>query len=551
MTQPSRLVPRAAITVILLAATWLASGGTSSFAARGAAHSYASSVKSGGVLTQSFKDDLATLDPAIGYDWDNWPAEAMVFDGLLDYNSGTTLEPRLAAKMPTITAKGTVYTFTLRKGVRFQNGRELTSADVAYSVNRVLDPKTKSPGASFFLSIKGAQSVINGKATTASGITTSGRYGIRFTLAHPDDTFLNVMAMNFAYVVPKEVVRKEGSAFGHKPVGTGPFMLKQWVAGQKIVFVRNPHYFIQGVPHLAGVTFVIGLDPTVALLRVERGTLDMMGDPIPGADFINLKSDPKYARLLVKGVEPETSYITMNTHVKPFNDVRVRQAINMAIDKTRIIRILNGRGVVANQILPPTMAGYDSSYKGYAFDPAKAKKLLAQAGYPHGFSTQLYVLNVDPQPRIAQSFQTDLAQIGVKASIVPLASATLLDTVSTPKKAAMVWSGGEGWLQDFPDPSDFYSSILSCTSAVQGGWNWPFFCDKSLDARAATLIGMQNRTQRLAGYRAFYHKIMAAAPWVPVDNDVRYVLHDAAVHGAATDFTHNVHIFVYQDIWKS
>src|SRR6185312_11742504 len=125
-----------------------------------------------------------------------------------------------------------------------------------------------------------------------------------------------------------------------------------------------------------------------------------------------------------------TTYLTMNTKIAPFNNVKVRQAVNMAIDKTRVVQLSAGRGVVANQILPPLMPGYDAGYKGYPYDPAQAKKLLAQAGYPNGFSTQLYVLNVDPQPRIAQSFQHDLAAIGINASVVPLASATLIEQAS-------------------------------------------------------------------------------------------------------------------------
>ena len=504
----------------------------------------------GGVLTQGFQNDLATLDPAIGYDWNNWPAEKMVFDGLLDYNEGTTIVPRLAASMPAITNGGRTYTFTLRRGVRFQNGREVTASDVAYTINRVLNPKTASPGQSFFLLIDGAQDVAGGKAKTASGIQVVDRYTIRFTLAQPDVTFLNVMAMNFAYVVPREVVEKEGSSFGHHPVGTGPFILKQWIAGQKLVFVRNPHYFISGMPYLDGITFLIGLAPEVALLRLQSNELDMLADPIPGADFVRIRDDPRYKDQLVRYVQPETSYITLNTQMKPFNDVRVRQAINMAIDKQRIVRIRNGRGVIANQILPPLMPGYDASYRGYPYDPAQARKLLAAAGYPNGFSTQLYVLNVEPQPRIAESFQHDLNAIGIKVSLVPLASAEVINQAGTPHKTPMVWSGGLGWLQDFPDPSDFYGPVLSCASAVQGGWNWPFLCDKKLDAQAARLKGMTDRAARLAGYRALYRAAMAEAPWVPVNNDVAYVMHGPLVHGNATDFAHNVHTFFYERLWK-
>jgi ABC-type transport system substrate-binding protein len=533
-----------AAAVLLLSGT--VAGRTAS-AMRTQAHSSAAS----GVLTQGFKNDLATLDPAIGYDYNNWPAEKMVFDGLLDYNDGTTIEPRLAAKMPAITNGGKVYTFQLRHGVHFSNGREFVASDVAYTINRVLNPKTKSPGASFFGSIQGANAVISGKAKTASGIKVLNKYTVRFTLAHPDVTFLNVMAMNFAFIVPKEVVAKEGANFGHKPVGTGPFLLKQWIAGQKVVFVRNPHYFLPGVPKLNGITFLIGLDPEVATLRVERGELDLTGDPIPGPYFLQIKSDPKYKNMLVSGVDPETSYITMNTHIKPFDNIKVRQAMEYAIDKSRILKILNGRGLVADQILPPTMAGYDPSYKGYAYDPNKAKALLKAAGYPHGFSTTLYTLNVDPQPRIAQSFQADLAQIGVKLSIVPLASATIINTASTPKKAPMVWSGGLAWTEDFPDPSDFYGPILGCGSAVQGGWNWGFFCNKSIDALGNKLLGMENRSQRLSGYKSLYRKIMAQAIWIPVNNDVRYYFHTAQVHGKQSDFVHLVHTFYYERLSKS
>lgn len=516
-------------------------------ASRAAAHLH----KSMGVLTQGFKNDLATLDPAIGYDYNNWPAEKMVFDGLLDYNEGTDLQPRLASKMPTISSGGKVYTFTLRHGVHFTNGRELVASDVAYTINRVLNPQTKSPGASFFGSIKGAAAVMNGKAKAASGIQVVNKYTIRFVLSRPDVTFLNEMAMNFAYIVPKEVVQKEGAAFGHKPVGTGPFLLKQWILGQKLVFVRNKHYFMPGVPKLDGVTFLIGLDPEVALLRVERGELDMLGDPIPGPDFIRIKNDPKFANQLVSGVDPETSYITLNTHIKPFNNLKVRQALEYAIDKQRVVKILNGRGIVANQVLPPTMAGYDTSYKGYSYNPSRAKKMLANAGYPHGFSTTLYTLNVDPQPRIAQSFQQDLAQVGVKVRIVPLASATIINTAGTPNKAPMVWSGALAWTEDFPDPSDFYSSILSCSSAVQGGWNWPFLCNKTLDAQANRLLGMTNRPARLAGYKSLFRQVMEQAVWIPVNNDVRYILHTPQVHGQPHDFVHYVHTFFYERISKS
>src|SRR5512144_3222107 len=142
----------------------------------------------GGSIIVVYKDDLATLDPAVGYDWTNWPAIKMVFDGLLDYDSGTTIQPRLAEALPEVSADGLTYTFKLRKGVKFQNGREFTSDDVVYTLTRVLDPKTASPGAGFFLGIRGAQEFIDGKATSVEGIKALDANTVEFTLTAPDVT---------------------------------------------------------------------------------------------------------------------------------------------------------------------------------------------------------------------------------------------------------------------------------------------------------------------------------------------------------------------------
>jgi peptide/nickel transport system substrate-binding protein len=254
------------------------------------------------------------------------------------------------------------------------------------------------------------------------------------------------MAMNFAYIVPKEVVAKEGANFAHAPVGTGPFMLKQWVPGQKIVFVRNPHYFLSGLPYLDGVTFLIGLNPSVALLRLQSGQLDLMGDPIPGPDFVRIHNDPKYANQLVRNVAPETSYITMNTQMAPFNNVKVRQAVNMAIDKTRIVRIVNGRGEVANQILPPTMPGYDPSYKGYPYDPAGAKKLLAEAGYPHGLQITLHGPNdrYVNDGKIIQAIGQMWQRIGVKTAVEPLPWSSYVSRANKQEFSAFLFGWGTG-----------------------------------------------------------------------------------------------------------
>src|SRR5262249_22653644 len=152
----------------------------------------------------------------------------------------------------------------------------------------------------------------------------------------------------------------------------------------------------------------IGQEPLVALLRLQKGEVDIAGDGIPPAKYLELKNSPDGAGMIVDRAQLETSYITINTKMKPLDDLKVRQALNMAINKDRIVKIINGRATPATQVLPPLMPGYDKAYKGYAYDPAKAKRLLAEAGFPDGFSTELYTMNADPNPRIAQAIQQDL-----------------------------------------------------------------------------------------------------------------------------------------------
>ncbi|MFN8460011.1 MAG: ABC transporter substrate-binding protein, partial [Anaerolineae bacterium] len=387
----------------------------------------------GGSITVVYKDDLATLDPAIGYDWTNWPTIKLVFDGLLDYDDTTNVTPRIAESLPQISPDSTVYTFKLRKGVKFQNGREVTADDVAYTITRVLNPKTGSPGAGFFVGIKGAQEFIDGKATSVAGIKVVDPSTVEFTLKQPDVTFLNKMALNFAFIVPKEEVEKAGENFGHAPVGTGPFKLKEWKPGQYLVFERNPDYFYEGLPHLDGVRIEVGVEPDVALLRLEKDEIQMMGDPPPGADWTRITTDPAWTNRLERSPQVNTTYIAINTTTPPFDNLKVRQALNYAIDKQRIVQLLNGRVTIANQILPPLMPGYDPDYKGYEYDPEKAKALLAEAGFANGFETSIECISVEPQPKLCESFQQDLDKIGIKLTINSLAAPNVIDDAGNGK----------------------------------------------------------------------------------------------------------------------
>ncbi len=392
----------------------------------------------------------------------------------------------------------------------------------------------------------------DGSAQTIAGIEAPDDATVKFTLTQPDATFLNVLALNFSSAVPKEVVEAAGGDFGKKPVGSGAFKLDEWVPGQRLVFSRNTDYF-RDRPNLDGFRVEIGQEPLVAILRLQKGEVDIAGDGIPPAKYLEMKNSPDAADMIVDRAQFETSYITINTTKKPFDDVRVRQALNMAINKDRIIRIINGRATPASQVLPPLMPGYDKSYQGYAYDVAKAKQLLADAGLKDGFSTELWAMNTDPNPRIAQAIQQDLAAVGIKADIKALAQPEVIAAGGNKDQSMLTWSGGMGWIADFPDPSDFYGPILGCGGAVTGGWNWSWYCDKTFEERGTKADAMSKPDEKDARYKVwaqiFTDIQTQAAPWVPVFNERRVVAKSKRMGGPDEIYIDPTRVIDYEAIY--
>jgi ABC-type transport system substrate-binding protein len=480
----------------------------------------------GGTLVATTSGDPEDLDPAISYGWQDYNLVHNVFNGLLGYKpASTTLVPDIAAAWPTISQDGLIWTFTLRHGVMFQPpvNREVQAADFKYSWERVLNPRTASPGVTFFLDIAGARAYNQGKAKDVSGIRVLGRYTLQIHLLKPYVPFKYVMAMTFSYVIPHEIVDKYPRDFSHHAVGTGPFMLSRWVRDQQVVFARNPHYFHRGLPYLDRVILKVVPQPTVALLQVQRGEADVLTDDVPPLDYLRLKGDPRWRRRLFTVASVATEYIWMDTLVPPFTNRLIRQAVAMAIDTRRISAVATGGlGQVTGGILPPAMPCYNPHLRTWPSDLARAHKLLAQAGYPHGFRTTITSNGIAvSQATVAQVIQRDLARISVKADIKIAKGSTYTTLISTPMAVAM---GQTGWTLDFPDPSDFIDPILTSTAAVPGGSNFAFYRNPTVDALAAQADHTPNQAQRCTLYHRIEQTIVDDAPWVPLYTPVHDTL---------------------------
>jgi ABC-type transport system substrate-binding protein len=528
MLRLSRAPGATALRALTLVALLVGAGATADQPARVAV----ASAPGGGTLRTAFDADFSTLDPAVGYDPFAWTGEHAIFEGLLDYApasgvAGTRLVPRLAAALPTVSKDGLLYTFTLRHGVHFQApvNRLVTADDVRYSIERALSPRTANAamnGSPFFAPLQGTAAFWAKKASHISGISVTGGDRISFRLTAPDQAFLNVLTLPFSSVVPREWVQKWGAAFSDHALGTGPFVLRSWAHGRQMVLARNPGYYRPGVPLVDQVTIDFNVSDHLQVQRVQAGALDVGGNLVTAADFLSLKNDSRWSKNLTSAPDIAVNYLAFNLTKAPFKgNLKLRQAINMAIDKRFLLRLLNGRGIAMNGILPPTMPGADAHFSTYAYDPGKATALLKAAGYQPGqLSIPLTYQQSGDFDKVAQEIQSELGSIGIKVTLKPVSSSTWYGGVAynAGKEGAMVLAP---WGQDYPDPSDFFDPILTCGS----GSNAAFYCNHAVDALANAARGTTNRAKRYALYRQMEKLVMADAPWAPLYDGVLYDFH--------------------------
>jgi oligopeptide transport system substrate-binding protein len=507
--------------VLVLALGLAACGTTTGGGGGGSPSSSSDQPKQGGTLTLSYLTEPSSLDPAIAWNVIDWQVEHDIYQGFLQYahepgQAGTELIPCLATEVPSaanggISADGKTYTFHLRTGVKFQPpvSREVTAADFKYSFERMmLEPR--APATSFYMGVVGADEFMKGKAKEITGFKAVDPSTVEITLKSPDLSFLNAVTMDFCDVVPKEWVEKWGKQFNRHPLGTGPFVFQKWTPGREIVLTRNPQYWEQGKPYLDTVDYQLSFSPSTALLKLQRGEVDVLGDGIPAADLPRVKADPNWQKQIFTQPLVAISYLFMNVGMKPFDNLKVRQAISWAIDRDKLVKLQGGQAMSLWQFYPKGMPGNVEGKKYYGYDPAKAKQLLAEAGFPNGFKTMLYTDNVDPGPKLIQSIQADLAAIGIQAGVKTMSNNSYYTQQSTPMTLT---AGSFGWWMDFPDPSDWIGPLFTKASAVPGGMNSSFWWSPELEKMFAAAQKMTDPAARIQKFSDMQDYIATQAPY--------------------------------------
>ena len=511
--------------------------------------------KPGGTLTLSFLSEPSSLDPAVAWNVIDWQIEHAVYQGLLQYApkpgvEGTALIPCLATEVPSIanqgiSADGKTYTFKLRPGVKFQPpvDREVTAADFKYSFERMMS-SPRAPATSFYMGVVGADKFMAGKAEDIKGFKVVDDATLQITLTSPDLSFLNALTMEFCDVVPQEWVDKWGKQFNRHPLGTGPFTFVEWKPGREIKLARNPSYWESGKPYLDAIDYQLSFSPPTALLKLQSGEVDALGDGVPPADIPRVMADPQWKDSVYSQPLVAISYMFMNVQMKPFDDVKVRQALSWAINREKLVKLQAGQAMSLWQFYPKGMPGHEDGKVFYGYDPAKAKQLLAEAGYPDGFATQLYTDNVDPNPKLWQSVQADLAAVGVKAALKTMSNNTYYNQQSTPKTLT---AGSFGWWMDFPDPSDWIAPLFSKASAVEGGMNSSFWWSPELETMFAEAQAMTDPEARIAKFSEMQQLISDEAPYVPCYQPIQTTMRSKSTGGF---YLHQVYQIDPASYWK-
>jgi peptide/nickel transport system substrate-binding protein/oligopeptide transport system substrate-binding protein len=408
---------RMALLVLLGISGWLLFHGP-----HGMAVSFAQSepgTKFGGTYRRPLVNNAATLDPAFTTDIFSRAVVTQLFDGLVQFDAHLNPLPAIAEFWKASQDRRT-WTFSLRRGVKFHHGREVTADDFVYSFSRLLNATKPGPLTELLRRIQGAGDVMQGKTDRVRGLQAVDRYTLQIALEEPFAPLLAALGLANAAVVPREVVEKQEEHFARSPVGTGPFKFVRWDPDREIVLQANDHYY-EGRPFLDTVVFKIGGTFEEKFADFLQGNLEET--LIPSEKTDQVRTDPQYQKFQrVSKPMLRLLYIGFNTQHKPFDDKRVRQAFNYAVNKEAIVRNITRMGSLpATGALPPGMPGHDPNLQEYDYNPAKAKRLLAEAGYPNGTGfpvVQLWTASKAESTKAElAAYQEYLAELGVKVDI--------------------------------------------------------------------------------------------------------------------------------------
>ena len=467
-----------------------------------------------GYLVAALNADIQTAD--VQKTSKDYEVPFNIFDRLVDVEVGTDgnskIVPSLAESWD-ISDDGLEYTFHLRQGVKFHNGNDFTAEDVAYTFHRMLTVEG-GVNTEFIDQIKGADELLAGETDTLEGVEVVDDYTIKVTLKEPFAGFLASISSPGVSIYDSEATEAAGDQFGMDPavtVGTGPFEFSSWSFNNQLVLTRNEDYW-KGASGLPGVVIKIIPDTETQSMMFESGELDIL-DLDYAADSVDRFTET-YPDQIVQGPRVGIVYFTMNFNKEPFQDVRVRKAVQMSIDRQAILDALyGGRGQVEQGIFPHGLIGFNPDQEEIKYDPEAAKALLAEAGYADGFDMEIAADSSasDTMTMALEIVSDQLAEVGIRAEIKNYDESTWLET----RKSGELGSFMSTWSADYNDPDNFIYTFFGNEEKTRiRSINYP---DTEVMERVAKARTLVNEDERLAEYKALEEKLIHEdAAWVPM-----------------------------------
>lgn len=502
-------------------------------------------------ITLNLGGEVNTIDPNRA-SWSNERSVMMqVFDGLLAFNADLSLAPMVAKEIPTvankgISADGKTYTIKLKTNVTWSDGAKVTAKDFAFSIKRLFTPELAAEYASFYFDIVGGEAYYTAADKTdaekaalkdAIGVKAINDSTLEIKLIDPLPTFTQLLALWPVYPIRQDMVDSHGEnwaqpdASGAMPyyIGNGPFVLKEWVQQDHFTFIPNAKYW-GTKPTLTQITFKEITDANVALAAYKNNELDQSG--VPGGTEKATMADPVLSPEIVRYAQLTTYAFQFNVTKPPFNNKTLRQALACAIDRAAYVqKIRAGVGTVALSWIPPGMPGYDPELgKEWAFNPTKAKELLAQAGYPNGAGLpelKFQIANTGANPTIAAFLQAQLKDnLGINLT-VDLMEPKAYSALYNAKE--FTW-GFTGWGADYPDPDNWLPQLYG----TGAGNNKTGYSNPAFDALAAQGLKELDNTKRLNIWADAAKLVVADQPMIYVFNRETFVLKKSWVKNQVT-----------------
>ncbi|MDQ6737290.1 MAG: ABC transporter substrate-binding protein [Gemmatimonadota bacterium] len=461
--------------------------------------------------------DPRSLDPALSTDVPTGRAVSYLFDGLTRFTPQAQVMPDLATSWD-LASDGITYTFHLKRGVKFHDGSSFTASDVRHSWERVLDPRTKGGRGWPLYPIRGAKEFAAGTASSISGLEIVDDTTVRISLTEPFAIFPKMLAMPATAMVPK--VTPEN--FGEHPIGTGPWKFVSWHHDDYLLFARNANYH-DGAPLADSLEARIIPELSTAEAEFEAGNVDVF--QVPAQESPSWESNDETRGLLQSAPSLRLIYGAINMTRGPLRDARVRQAINLAVDRRMILRrLMGGRGTLAAGVIPPSLDGYDSTLTPFPYDTLRARELLRQAGYPNGIDIELWTSQSEQFPRIAQTIQAYLGKVGIRVKLVQRDASSMREAARNGKTDIAL----KDWYADYPDAENFLYPLLHTANRGVGG-NVSFFSDSAFDSVVSAARREPDDAKRIALYRQanamaheqapmlfmfFYTELYAVQPWL-------------------------------------